>query len=387
MADPASSHAPPKGATGVIVFADGTVVWGRGFGHIGSAVGEVCFNTAMTGYQEVMTDPSYAGQIVTFTFPHIGNVGTNIEDVESEVEGAVGCIVREDVTDPSNFRSDRRFEDWLKGHLKIGVAGVDTRALTRRIRVGGAPNAVIAHDPRGKFNIPALFKRAKEWPGLEGMDLAQRVSREKHHGWEGGPWELGKGYGRAPRDATPHVVAIDYGRKDNIFRILVKAGARVTVVPAQTPLDEILKLKPVGVFLSNGPGDPAATGEYAVPTIKALMDRDVPIFGICLGHQMLGLAAGAQTSKMHQGHRGANHPVKRLADGVVEITSMNHGFAVDNATLPEGIEETHVSLFDGSNCGIAIKGKKAFGVQYHPEASPGPHDSYYLFEKFVGMLG
>jgi carbamoyl-phosphate synthase small subunit len=387
MADPASSHAPPKGATGVIVFADGTVVWGKGFGHIGSAVGEVCFNTAMTGYQEVMTDPSYAGQIVTFTFPHIGNVGTNAEDIESEVEGAVGCIVREDVTDPSNFRSDRGFEDWLKGHLKIGVAGVDTRALTRRIRLKGAPNAVIAHDPKGKFDIPALLKRAREWPGLEGMDLAQRVSREKHHGWEGGPWELGKGYGRAPRDAKPHVVAVDYGSKDNIFRNLVKAGARVTVVPAQTSLDEIMALKPDGVFLSNGPGDPAATGEYAVPTIPALMDKDVPIFGICLGHQMLGLAAGAKTAKMHQGHRGANHPVKRLADGVVEITSMNHGFAVDNATLPEGIEETHVSLFDGSNCGIEIKGKKAFGVQYHPEASPGPQDSFYLFEKFVGMLG
>jgi carbamoyl-phosphate synthase small subunit len=386
MADAASSHAPPKGATGVLVFADGTVVWGRGFGHVGSAVGEVCFNTAMTGYQEVMTDPSYAGQIVTFTFPHIGNVGANAEDIESEVEGAVGAIVREDPTDPSNFRSDRDFDDWMKGHLKIGLAGVDTRALTRRIRLNGAPNAVIAHDPKGKFNIPALLKRAKEWPGLEGMDLAQRVSREKHHGWEGGPWELGKGYGRAPRDAKPHVVAVDYGSKDNIFRSLVKAGARVTVVPAKTSLEAILALKPDGIFLSNGPGDPAATGEYAVPTIQALMNKDVPIFGICLGHQMLGLAVGAKTSKMHQGHRGANHPVKRLADGVVEITSMNHGFAVDNATLPEGVEETHVSLFDGSNCGIEIKGKKAFGVQYHPEASPGPQDSFYLFEKFVGMM-
>ena len=264
---------------------------------------------------------------------------------------------------------------------------MDTRALTRRIRLAGAPNAVIAHDPKGNFDIPALLKRAQDWPGLEGMDLAKRVSREKHEGWEGGPWKLGQGYGRAARDAKPHVVAIDYGSKDNIFRNLVKAGARVTVVPAKTPLEEILELKPDGVFLSNGPGDPAATGEYAVPTIKALMDKDVPIFGICLGHQMLGLAAGAQTSKMHQGHRGANHPVKRLADGVVEITSMNHGFAVDNATLPDGVEETHVSLFDGSNCGIAIRGKRAFGVQYHPEASPGPQDSFYLFEKFVGMLG
>jgi carbamoyl-phosphate synthase small subunit len=369
------------------VLADGTVVWGHGFGASGQAVGEVCFNTAMTGYQEILTDPSYAAQIVTFTFPHIGNVGANAEDVESAVEGAVGCVVREAVTARSNFRAEREFAEWLVDTGKVGLAGVDTRALTRRIRVLGAPNAVIAHDPKGRFDIPKLLQRAQDWPGLEGMDLARRVSRDKHEGWEGGPWQLGQGYGRAPRDAKPHVVAVDYGSKDNIFRNLVKAGARVTVVPAQTPLDDILALKPDGVFLSNGPGDPAATGEYAVPTIKALLDQDMPIFGICLGHQMLGLAAGAKTSKMHQGHRGANHPVKRLTDGVVEITSMNHGFAVDNATLPEGVEETHVSLFDGSNCGIAIRGKKAFGVQYHPEASPGPHDSYYLFEKFVGMLG
>jgi carbamoyl-phosphate synthase small subunit len=387
MADAATTPAQPKGATGVLVLADGTVVWGKGFGHVGEAVGEVCFNTAMTGYQEVMTDPSYAAQIVTFTFPHIGNVGANPEDVESNVEGAVGCIVREEVTAHSSFRAERPFEEWMKGHLKIGLSGVDTRALTRRIRLSGAPNAVIAHHPKGQFDIPALLKRARDWPGLEGMDLALRVSREKHEGWEGGPWKLGEGYAGAPNRDRPHVVAIDYGSKDNIFRNLVKAGARVTVVPAKTSLEEIMDLKPDGVFLSNGPGDPAATGEYAVPTIRALMDKDVPIFGICLGHQMLGLAAGAQTSKMHQGHRGANHPVKRLEDGVVEITSMNHGFAVDNATLPEGVEETHVSLFDGSNCGIAIRGKKAFGVQYHPEASPGPQDSFYLFEKFVGMLG
>ena len=387
MALSAPSPAQPKGATGVLVLADGTVIWGKGFGAVGSAVGEVCFNTAMTGYQEVLTDPSYAAQIVTFTFPHIGNVGTNPQDVESQVEGAVGCVVREEVTRHSSFRAESEFVDWLQAQGKIGLSGVDTRALTRRIRMLGAPNAMIAHDPHGNFDIPALLKRAQDWPGLEGMDLARRVSREKHEGWEGGPWRLGQGYARAPRDTRPHVVAVDYGSKDNIFRNLVKAGARVTVVPAQTSLDDILALKPDGVFLSNGPGDPAATGEYAVPTIKALLDKDVPIFGICLGHQMLGLAAGARTSKMHQGHRGANHPVKRLADGVVEITSMNHGFAVDNATLPETVEQTHVSLFDGSNCGIAIKGKKAFGVQYHPEASPGPHDSYYLFEKFVGMLG
>jgi len=387
MADPATSHAsPPKGATGVLVLADGTVVWGHGFGATGSAVGEVCFNTAMTGYQEVMTDPSYAAQIVTFTFPHIGNVGVNDEDLESHVDGAVGCVVRESITDPSNFRSRGRFEDWLASKGKIGLAGVDTRALTRRIRMSGAPNAVIAHDPAGKFDIPALVARAKDWPGLEGMDLARVVSRQSDEQWEGGIWALGKGYARSPRDERPHVVAMDFGAKDNIFRSLVKAGARVTVVPAQTSLEAILALQPAGVFLSNGPGDPAATGAYAVPVIQKLLERDVPIFGICLGHQMLGLAAGASTTKMHQGHRGANHPVKRLEDGVVEITSMNHGFAVDNTALPDSVVETHVSLFDGSNCGIAVKGKKAFGVQYHPEASPGPMDSFYLFEKFIGSL-
>ncbi len=387
MADPASSHAlSPKGATGVLVLADGQVAWGRGFGAVGSAVGEVCFNTAMTGYQEIMTDPSYAAQIVTFTFPHIGNVGVNDEDLESHVDGAIGCVVREDVTAPSNFRSRGEFGDWLKAKGKIGLAGIDTRALTRRIRQSGAPNAVIAHDPDGRFDIPALVKRAQDWPGLEGMDLARVVSRHGQESWEGGVWTLGKGYARSPHDERPHVVALDYGAKDNIFRNLVKAGARVTVVPAQTSLADILALAPAGVFLSNGPGDPAATGAYAVPTIQGLLERDIPIFGICLGHQMLALAAGARTTKMHQGHRGANHPVKRLIDGVVEITSMNHGFAVDNAALPDNVLETHVSLFDGSNCGIAIRGKQAFGVQYHPEASPGPQDSFYLFERFLEML-
>jgi len=416
MADPASTSAQPKDATGCLVLADGTVVWGMGFGAAGEAVGEVCFNTAMTGYQEVLTDPSYAAQIVTFTFPHIGNVGTNAEDFESAVEGAVGCVVREEVTQSSNFRSTQQFTDWMAANGKIGLSGVDTRALTRRIRLSGAPNAVIAHSPDGKFDISALVKRAQEWAGLEGMDLAQRVTRDENQNWEGGAWTLGKGYGRSrwPQSeppfasseveksgagvstsldtngdgvSVPHVVAIDYGAKDNIFRNLVKAGARVTVVPAKTSLADIQALSPDGVFLSNGPGDPAATGVYAVPTIKALLEADMPLFGICLGHQMLALATGAKTTKMHQGHRGANHPVKRLEDGVVEITSMNHGFAVDGSTLPDSVEETHVSLFDGSNCGIAVKGRKAFGVQYHPEASPGPQDSFYLFERFVGMLG
>jgi carbamoyl-phosphate synthase small subunit len=392
MADPASSRAQPSGATGCLVLADGTVVWGRAFGAVGASVGEVCFNTAMTGYQEVLTDPSYAAQIVTFTFPHIGNVGANGEDIESKVEGAVGCIVREDVTEPSNFRSIERFADWMARNGKIGLSGIDTRALTRRIRQTGAPNAVIAHAPDGKFDIPALVKRAQEWAGLEGMDLAIRVTREGGEQWGGGAWTLGKGYGRAPFDAAPHVVAIDYGAKDNIFRNLVKAGARVTVVPAKTSFDEVMALAPDGVFLSNGPGDPAATGEYAVPVIAALLEADVPLFGICLGHQMLAIAAGAKTIKMHQGHRGANHPVQRVGGGwgettgLVEITSMNHGFTVDVDTLPENVEQTHVSLFDGTNCGIAIKGKRAFAVQYHPEASPGPQDSFYLFAKFGGGL-
>jgi carbamoyl-phosphate synthase small subunit len=388
MADPAFSHAPkPDGATGVLVLADGHVAWGRGFGAVGQAVGEVCFNTAMTGYQEVMTDPSYAGQIVTFTFPHIGNVGTNHEDMESHgVPGALGCIVREDVTDPANFRSEDTFPHWLEAQGKIGIAGIDTRALTRRIRHLGAPNAVIAHARDGVFDLPALLAAARGWSGLEGLDLAVAVTRESHEAWSGSIWRLHEGYTRPAGGTRPHVVAIDYGAKDNIFRNLVAAGADVTVVPAQTPLDAVLALKPAGVFLSNGPGDPAATGTYAVPVIKGLLDADIPVFGICLGHQMLALATGARTIKMHQGHRGANHPVKRMADSVVEITSMNHGFAVDAASLPEGVEQTHVSLFDGSNCGIAITGKRAFSVQYHPEASPGPQDSFYLFEKFVGML-
>ncbi|MGD9810674.1 MAG: glutamine-hydrolyzing carbamoyl-phosphate synthase small subunit [Sphingobium sp.] len=376
----------PKGATGVLVLADGTVVFGRGFGATGDAVGEVCFNTSITGYQEIMTDPSYAGQIITFTFPHIGNVGTNPEDVEREKPAALGCIVREDVTAPSSFRNVLPFDEWMKANGRIGLSGIDTRALTRRIRMQGAPNAVIAHDPDGKFDLKALHEKAKGWPGLEGMDLAVEVTGAQRP-WSDGAWALGVGYHlEAAKADAPHVVAIDYGAKDNIFRSLVRAGARVTVLPAQATFEDIMALEPAGVFLSNGPGDPAATGEYAVPVIRRLLDEDMPIFGICLGHQMLALAAGAKTVKMHQGHRGANHPVKHLEKGVVEITSMNHGFAVDAATLPNNVKETHVSLFDGSNCGIAFTDRNAFGVQYHPEASPGPQDSFYLFEKFVGGL-
>ena len=375
----------PKGATGVLVLADGSVIFGRGFGATGEAVGELCFHTAMTGYQEIMTDPSFAGQIITFTFPHIGNVGTNPVDVEANAPHALGCVVREDVTEPSNFRNVQPFDEWLKANGRIGISGVDTRALTRRIRTAGAPNAVIAYNPDGVFNLAELHEKAKAWPGLEGMDLAITVTGDKRD-WTGGAWKLGFGYDAAGEGERPHVVAIDYGAKDNIFRNLVTAGAKVTVLPATASYDDVAALKPAGVFLSNGPGDPAATADYAVPVIRKLMDENMPIFGICLGHQLIGLAAGAKTSKMHQGHRGANHPVKRLDDGVVEITSMNHGFAVDASTLPANVVETHVSLFDGSNCGIAFTDKPVFAVQYHPEASPGPQDSFYLFERFVKGL-
>ncbi|MGW8202859.1 glutamine-hydrolyzing carbamoyl-phosphate synthase small subunit [Sphingomonas bisphenolicum] len=415
MAD-AKTLIVPNGATGVVVFADGSAVFGRGFGAIGEAVGELCFNTSITGYQEIMTDPSYAGQIINFTFPHIGNVGTNLDDVEADNPYALGCIVREDVTAPSNFRNVMAFDQWMADNGRIGLAGVDTRALTRLIRVKGAPNVVIAHDPEGQFDIAALSAKAAGWPGLEGMDLAIEVTGKETRLWKDGGWTLGKGYDVDATDALetvaagypasdgegnallfdqqdlpspaprPHVVAIDYGAKNNIFRNLVKAGARVTVLPATATFEQVMDLQPDGVFLSNGPGDPAATGAYAVPVIAALLTENVPIFGICLGHQLLGLAVGAKTIKMHQGHRGANHPVKRLDDGLVEITSMNHGFAVDAATLPANVRATHVSLFDGSNCGIELTDKNAFSVQYHPEASPGPQDSFYLFKRFVAGL-
>ena len=385
MADPNSSRAP-SGATGVLVLASGEVVWGRGFGAEGQAVGEVCFNTAMTGYQEVMTDPSYAGQIINFTFPHIGNVGTNPEDVEALNPHALGAIVRQDVTDPSNFRSTQHFDAWMKSNGRIGISGIDTRALTRLIRVAGAPNAVIAHSATGDFDVPAMLARAKAWAGLEGMDLAKDVTTLQTYGWDQGLWKLGAGYA-APAKGRKKVVAIDYGIKHNILRNLVDVGCDVTIVPATATFEEIMGHAPDGLFLSNGPGDPAATGAYAVPVIKQWLETKKPLFGICLGHQMLGLAVGAKTEKMHQGHRGANHPVKRLSDGAVEITSMNHGFAVDAATLPANAKATHVSLFDGSNCGFELAEQPAFSVQYHPEASPGPQDSHYLFEKFAGMMG
>jgi len=383
----APAHVQPNGATGVLLFADGTVVWGRGCGATGAAVGEVCFNTAMTGYQEAMTDPSYAGQIITFTFPHIGNTGANSEDVEATNPYALGCIMAADISAAANFRAERSFDDWLKGWGRIGLSGVDTRALTRRIREAGAPNAVIAHAADGVFDIPALQAMARDWPGLEGMDLAKGVSARQSYGWDDGLWTLGQGYARhAANPDGPHVVAVDYGIKRNILRNLVAAGARVTVVPATASFDEIMAHAPDGIFLSNGPGDPAATGVHAVPTIQAVLNRGVPLFGICLGHQLLGLAVGAKTYKMHQGHRGANHPVQRLSDGRVEITSMNHGFAVDVETLPENARATHLSLFDGSLAGLELTDKAAFSVQYHPEASPGPQDSHYLFERFVAGL-
>ncbi len=375
-------------ATGILVLADGTAIRGRGFGAQGVAVGEVCFNTAMTGYQEVMTDPSYAAQIVAFTFPHIGNVGTNAEDMEATNPHAVGCIVREDVTGPSNWRATGGFDAWLKTNGRIGLAGVDTRALTRRIRELGPPNAVIAHRADGEFDLDELVALARDWTGLEGNDLAKPVTTLQTYQWDEGLWTLGKGYHAAVGPATgPKVVAIDYGLKRNILRNLVDVGCDVTVVPATASFDDIMAHDPKGLFLSNGPGDPAATGEYAVPVIRKWLETGKPLFGICLGHQLLGLAVGARTTKMHQGHRGANHPVKRLADGRVEITSMNHGFAVERASLPTNARETHVSLFDGSNCGFELTDTSAFSVQYHPEASPGPQDSHYLFERFVGEMG
>jgi carbamoyl-phosphate synthase small subunit len=378
----------PK-ATALLVLADGTVLEGFGVGAIGEAPGEICFNTAMTGYQEILTDPSYAGQIITFTFPHIGNVGTNDEDIETvnaaATSGVRGVIMHAHVTEPSNWRTTSHLDAWLKARGIVGLSGVDTRALTALIRDKGMQNAIVAHDPSGAFDIPRLKAEAAALPSMDGLDLVPMVAGAQRHEWTQTPWAWPQGYGDAG-EAAHHVIAIDYGVKRNILRLLAKAGCKVTVVPATTGHEAILALKPDGVFLSNGPGDPAATGTYAVPVIRALLEARIPTFGICLGHQMLGLAVGASTTKMGHGHHGANHPVKEHATGKVEIVSMNHGFAIDPATLPATARETHVSLFDGSNCGIALNDRPAFSVQHHPEASPGPQDSHYLFQRFVALM-
>ena len=375
----------PAGATAAIVLADGTVLWGRGVGASGQAVGEVVFNTSITGYQEVMTDPSYAGQIITFTFPHIGNVGTNPEDFEARSVAARGCILRADVTEPSNWRSTQHLDKWLAGQNVVGITGVDTRALTRRIRQHGAPIGTIVHAPDGNLDIAAALQAAQEWPGLEGMDLAKDVTCAQAYTWEQTEWRLGRSFGRqnAPKH---HVVAIDFGAKLNILRCLAGAGCRVTVLPATATADDVLRLKPDGLFMSNGPGDPAATGVYAVPMVQGVMKTGLPVFGICLGHQILALALGAKTYKMDTGHRGANHPVKDLTTGKVEITSQNHGFGVDETTLPAGVTVSHRSLFDGTVEGLTVAGQPVFSVQYHPEASPGPQDAHYLFRRFVELM-
>lgn len=381
-----SFPAQPDGATAALVLADGTVLWGRGAGAATVRVGEVVFNTAITGYQEILTDPSYAGQIITFTFPHIGNVGANMEDLETSVPAACGCIIRADITEPSNFRAVSHLDGWLKAQNLPAITGVDTRKLSRRIRDQGAPNAALAYAPDGVFDLPALLSLAKEWPGLEGMDLAKDVTTKQAHDWEEARWTLESGYGKRLAGKHYSVVAIDFGIKRNILRCLTSLGCDVTVLPASASIDEVMAHAPDGVFLSNGPGDPAATGSYAVPLIRDILAADLPVFGICLGHQMLALALGAQTKKMHLGHHGANHPIKDLTTGKVEITSQNHGFVVDGESLPDGVTATHFSLFDGSLAGLQVADKPVFSVQYHPEASPGPQDSHYLFQRFVDAM-
>lgn len=372
--------------TACLALSDGTVFYGQGFGATGIKVAELCFNTAMTGYQEIMTDPSYAGQVVTFTFPHVGNVGVNPEDDETADPVAEGLIVKWDPTEPSNWRAAGPLGDWLARRGRIGMGSIDTRRLTRAIRQQGAPHVALAHDPDGNFDIADLVARARAFPGLLGLDLAKDVTCTQSYRWDEMRWAWPEGYSRQT-EARHKVVAVDYGAKRNILRCLASAGCDVTVLPATATTDDVLSLSPDGLFLSNGPGDPAATGEYAVPMIKGVLEQsDIPVFGICLGHQMLALALGANTIKMNHGHHGANHPVKDLATGKVEITSMNHGFTVDSQTLPAGVVESHVSLFDGSNCGIAMQDRPVFSVQYHPEASPGPMDSYYLFERFAAAM-
>ena len=372
--------------TACLALADGTIFYGQGFGATGAVVAELVFNTAMTGYQEIMTDPSYAAQVVTFTFPHIGNTGVTPEDDEASDPVAAGIVVKWDPSEPSNWRAAGDLAGWMERRGRIGIGGIDTRRLTRAIRQQGAPHVVLAHDPQGNFDIEALVARARAWPGLVGMDLARGVSCAQSYRWDEGLWRWNEGFGARGTGTPFRVVAVDYGAKRNILRSLAESGADVTVLPATATADEIMAHQPEGVFLSNGPGDPAATGAYAVPMIRSLLDRDLPIFGICLGHQMLALALGARTVKMNHGHHGANHPVKDVETGKVEITSMNHGFAVDAQTLPEGVIETHVSLFDGSNCGLRVAERPVFSVQYHPEASPGPQDSAYLFQRFADAM-
>ncbi len=376
---------PKDRPTACIALADGSLFYGTGFGATGETVAELVFNTAMTGYQEILTDPSYAGQVVTFTFPHVGNVGTNPEDDESTEPVAAGMVVKWDPTEPSNWRAAGNLDDWLTRKGRIGVGGIDTRRLTRAIRQQGAPHVALAHDPEGRFDIAALVAKARAWKGLVGLDLARDVTCAQSYRWNETRWAWPKGYGTREGGGLK-VVAVDYGAKRNILRCLASAGCDVTVLPATATAEDVLALNPDGVFLSNGPGDPAATGAYAVPMIRGVLERDLPLFGICLGHQMLALALGARTIKMNHGHHGANHPVKDVETGKVEITSMNHGFTVDSQTLPEGVIETHVSLFDGSNCGIRMADRPVFSVQYHPEASPGPQDSYYLFERFADAM-
>ncbi|SLN39334.1 Carbamoyl-phosphate synthase small chain [Roseivivax jejudonensis] len=371
--------------TACLALADGTIFYGRGFGATGTTTAELCFNTAMSGYQEIMTDPSYAGQIVTFTFPHVGNVGVNPDDDETLDPVAEGMVVKWMPTEPSNWRAADRLSDWLARRGRIAIGGVDTRRLTRAIRQQGAPHVALSHDPDGQFDVAALVEKARGFAGLTGRDLARDVTCAQSYRWDEMRWAWPDGYTRQT-EARHRVVAIDYGAKRNILRCLASAGCEVTVLPATATADDVLALAPDGVFLSNGPGDPAATGEYAVPTIRGVLDKDVPVFGICLGHQMLALALGARTVKMNHGHHGANHPVKEIETGKVEVTSMNHGFAVDTQSLPTGVLETHVSLFDGSNCGIRMADKPVFSVQHHPEASPGPQDSFYLFERFAAAM-
>lgn len=374
-----------KAVTGALILSDGTVFWGQGVGKIGSAVGEVCFNTSLTGYQEILTDPSYAGQIINFTFPHIGNVGANKDDHESDSPAALGFVIHDEISDQANYRAESHFNDWAAVNNLVGISGIDTRTLTNYIRKNGAPNGIIVNAPDGVFDVDALLAEANNWPGLEGMDLAKEVSCTENFTWTQGPWDLENGY-ISETNHKFHVVAVDYGIKRNILRCLVNIGAKITVVPCTASADDILALSPDGVFLSNGPGDPAATGIYAIAEIEALIASSTPIFGICLGHQLLALAAGGKTYKMYQGHRGANHPVKDFNTNKVEITSMNHGFSVDADSLPDNVEVSHISLFDKTVCGLQWKDKPIFSVQHHPEASPGPQDSHYLFTRFANMM-